>query len=369
MNVNIEKLEDPDYQSELRKNASSMTDDLRMLSMGDSPFIVPPLCKGDCVMIRGLSTARFNFMIGKLGNFYKDAGPTGRWAVILLPDSDDPSRVKPEHLVFICDKKSYNKGGVVCSRSYLYTSLLNFLGTQHIFPRFNLSDMAATICAPYADHGFVFEDRTEQLEQLQASGKSNMMDSLCFFLECGTDAMEADGVKGVFIRRTPANSAFFCAYAINSAMLNPGGASQDRPSDFVLYVGDDYVQSQRGIDTTKRQFRGSIEELVRKHVVGEQIICSICQDVVDDHLDNFTSECSHTFHINCFQKWAEQNPVNDVIMQLGIPNTSIETPCPTCRQTVEIHFERKSVHMATSKQKAQDQIDTMSHGRPNVELV
>lgn len=361
-------LNDPNYQSMLRANAGNFTDDLRMLGAMDSPFTPPPLAKGDCVMIRGLSTTKFNFLLGKLGNFYKDAGPTGRWAVILLHDPDDPIRVKAENLVWVCDKKSYNKGGVVCDRSYLYAYLLNYSGTQHIFPSFNLSEMAANICASYADSGFEFEDRTEQLEQLQASGRTNMMDSVCFFLECGTDAMDADGKKAVFVRRTAGNSAFFCAYAVNSAMLSPAGVSQDRPSDYIFYVNDDFVQAQRGIDTTERQFRCSIEELVRKHVVGEKIICSICQEAVDAHLDNFTSECSHTFHTQCFQTWAEQNPVNDVIMKLGIPNMYIETPCPTCRQVVQTHFQVKSVHMVTNAQQARDQIDAMSHGRAKVEL-
>jgi hypothetical protein len=362
-------LNDSNCQSILRANAGSFTDDLRMLGAMDSPFTPPPFAKGDCVMIRGLATTKFNYLLGKLGNFYKDAGPEGRWAVFLLHDPADPIRVKPEFLTWVCDKKTYNKGGVVCDRSYLFTALLNFAGTQHIYPRFNLSEMASAICASYADSGFEFEDRTEQLEQLQASGRCNSMDALCFFLDCGTEAMDANGKKGIFVRRTPANSAFFCANSVSSAMVNPGGVCQDRTNDFIFYVNDDFIQAQRGSDMTEKQFRHSIEELVRKHVVGEQIICSICQDAVDAHMDNFTSDCSHTFHIKCFQTWAEQNPVNDAIIKLGIPNTYIETPCPTCRQVVQTHFELKSVYMTPNKQAAVDAIDRMSHGRAKVELV
>lgn len=350
-------------------NPRSFVDDMRMLGEADGHFSPPPFAKGDCVMLKGLSTQKFNFTLGRLGNFYKNAETADRWAVVLLHDSDDLIRIKTENLVWVCDKKTYNKGGVVCDRSYLYTTLLTFLGTQHVFPAFDLSAVVADVCDSYADSGFELEDRTEQLEQLQASGRCNMMDSLCFFLDCGNDAMAADAKKAVFIRRTPANSAFFCAHSVSSAMVNSSGVTQEKPSDFVLYVADDFIESQRGIDMKENQFRRSVEELVRKHVVGEPIICSICLEPVDEHLNNFTSECSHTFHIGCFEAWASQNPINKAILKLRIPKTYIETPCPTCRQPIQTHFELKNVHMASNKQKAQDQIDTMSHGRPHVELI
>lgn len=133
------------------------------------PFDVPPLKKGDLVLLNNLqSKPECNGCLCKLGNLVKESG---RYNVFYLPphEHEDGIRVKPSNLIWVADKTTWEvKGAIVCQQEYMYSYMTMYIDTLSILPPVDMASIARSIASK---HGVRFEDRTAELEQLQIDAK------------------------------------------------------------------------------------------------------------------------------------------------------------------------------------------------------
>ena len=203
-------------------------------------FNVPPLAKHDLVLINGLqSSPQYNGRLATLGNMVRD-----RYNVFFTPPYDDEEgiRVKPTNLIWVAHKDTCAKGAMVCPPEYMFSYMLMYRDTYADFPKFDMVSIAQSIAST---QNIRFEDRTVQLEKLQIDGVHHTYHAQRIFMKAGVDAMVANGKLMILFRRTLLSNAAFISYELSTMVMS--SAQSSHPFDFILFVNDDYLKSERAV--------------------------------------------------------------------------------------------------------------------------
>ena len=253
------------------------------------------------------SNHELNGHVGQLGNY--DATAT-RWEVHFRgePFKEMPSvRCKPDNLIWIMDSNTFSigSGAFRLNTSHYFPAIMNYLPTYADLPTIDMAQLAQEIAL---SAGYRFEDRTHLLEQLQIDNIHDGSAVLDVFIKAATDAMgDPERKLMILFRRTMLSNAAMMFYKLVGGGDNPNRYAWD----FKLFIGDDFVKSERGHNLTEFTYTNAV-----KNIMTYDMECTICMDKIDGHLDNVFITCGHGFHIKCFRDWMASGQ---------------DVTCPNCR--------------------------------------